>query len=65
MTPEYIRLLDQAIVELERYEKIREWAKDYTPQTRTEYARINAFINRCRAYVNAYHNQDGAAQGHA
>lgn len=55
MTPEYIRLLEQAIVELERYEKLKEWAKDYTPRTRAEYDRIHSFLGKCRSHVDAYY----------
>lgn len=55
MSPKHIRLLEQAIVELEHYEKLKEWAKDYTPRTRAEYERIHSFISRCRSYVEDYH----------
>lgn len=68
MTPEHIRLLEQCVIELRAYESLKEWAKDYTPKTRAEYARIHALIDRCRTFINAYYKEiddEEAAQGHA
>lgn len=66
MVPEHIDLLEQCIAELTKYEALKEWAKDYTPQTRAEYARIHTLIDRCKTFVRRYHHaEEDYQQGHA
>lgn len=66
MTPDHINIIEQCVAELTRYEALKEWAKDYTDQTRAEYARIQTLIDRCKTYLKAYYNaEEDNQQGHA
>lgn len=64
--PEHIRLLEECLAELRKWESVKFWAKDYTDETRRAHAHVEALIDKCSTFLARYHSaEDDTQQGHA
>lgn len=53
-TPEHIRLLEECVAELLKWEAVKVWAKDYTDETRKAHAYVAALVDRCSTFLAQY-----------